>query len=474
VAIWESHLSFFLSLTVLKSKRAISWIWLLLAVFFAKELLWSYLIPPWQAPDELGHYGYVETLSEGRLPLLGETKIPEKVEITVNDPNLVRAYPPGEGLNYIAQHPPFYYLLLLPFYLFLSQNNPAITLLLLRIIGISLGAVTLFFAYKTVQKVAPAQKWLQMAVVCGIAFLPMFSYTAAVLNNDNLVAALAAMLIFFLVDPDQKKIQWPVTVGILLGLAALTKYTALTLVIPIVIVQLIRFFQAESREEKKKIFTNGVTIFSIAFVIAGWWYIRNYAVFKSLFPELKQAVALNPDLLIKYKYLAIFFPEIASTAQPDLTFWAFLFKQGFIVEYYRSIWGNFGKFILSQMQYIFIFILTGLSVFGFLKRLYVNGVKKFLASPQFLFFSILVSVSVTLAVKLFEIARERGFLGALNGRYFFSALIPFFYFFILGLSYLLPSSLKKHEQWFFGILIILFVVNDACAVYNVLIPNVLI
>jgi len=464
-----------------KTKK-IHWIWLLLAVFIAKELVWAYVTPPWQAPDELGHYGYIESLAEGELPLLGETKIPKKIELTVNDPTFVRAYEPGEGLNYIAQHPPLYYALLLPFYLCLQQNNPAVALFILRCIGILLGAVTLFFTYKIVQKTLPQKTWLQIAIVSGIAFLPMFSYTIAVLNNDNLVAALSAILIYFLVNQNQEKIEWSLTVGLLFGFAALTKYTALTLVFGIIFVQLLQFFQTKSSTLKKKIFINTVVIFATAFVIAGWWYIRNYIELKSFFPDLKQAVSIHPEILKQYPYLPSFFPEIASTALPNLGFVSFLFKEGFLVEYYKSIWGNFGKFILTNIQYFFIFIVSGLSFLGYAKEGYLKLIAKKKPIemmgknpiPHLFFLPMLLSVCAILSMKLFEIAQGRGVLGALNGRYFFSTLVPFFYFFIMGLSHLLPSVWRKYEQYFFGILIVLFIFNDFYTLYNVLIPNIIV
>ena len=50
---------------------------LLLAIALIQGLLYSTVIPLWQAPDEVGHFEFARLLSdEGRMPVLGEHSLP--------------------------------------------------------------------------------------------------------------------------------------------------------------------------------------------------------------------------------------------------------------------------------------------------------------------------------------------------------------------------------------------------------------
>ena len=49
---------------------------LIAVLFFIKFAAFAmYLTPFWDIPDESGHYSYVEDLSHGRLPVLGEARM---------------------------------------------------------------------------------------------------------------------------------------------------------------------------------------------------------------------------------------------------------------------------------------------------------------------------------------------------------------------------------------------------------------
>ena len=79
-------------------------------LFFIKFAAFGlFLTPLWDIPDESGHYSYVEDLSHGRMPLLGETRISRDVTDSWKGPNARHRH-----RNWIAQHPPLYYALSAP------------------------------------------------------------------------------------------------------------------------------------------------------------------------------------------------------------------------------------------------------------------------------------------------------------------------------------------------------------------------
>nr|MBP7058794.1 hypothetical protein [Candidatus Gracilibacteria bacterium] len=222
-------------------------IWVIIAIFFIKELFWAYLVPVWQAPDEPAHFGYLQSMYEQKdFPILGEATFTSLGFDGMGRPDPGRNEP---YVNWIAQHPPLYYLVLAPIYGIIevfagvgTVIDPVDWIFYLRIFSILLSCVTLFFIYKTSDYLLTGtrqNRLFSLAVVGFIAFLPGFSYISALLNNDNLVIALSSILFYLLAkryyggEQDGNKNMPTVRtrsdwlIGLVLGLMALAKITAL-------------------------------------------------------------------------------------------------------------------------------------------------------------------------------------------------------------------------------------------------------
>src|SRR5690606_24543378 len=79
------------------------------ALFTVKFALYGWFVTPfWEIPDEPGHFSYVDDLHEGRYPKLGESRMTGEVANSWLGED--RAPP----RNWIAQHPPLYYVIALP------------------------------------------------------------------------------------------------------------------------------------------------------------------------------------------------------------------------------------------------------------------------------------------------------------------------------------------------------------------------
>lgn len=463
-----------------QQKKKISFLAVLITVFFLKELAWLVVIPPQEAPDELAHYSYISSFySRGNLPVLGVTWIPKIVEISSQmNPTLtaeaqsnwrngtLKIDTPGDQLNWIAQHPPLYYFLLLPLFAVLPANNIFLSILLLRLTSLILGALTLFFAAKTLKNIIPKKPFVQMGVVSALAFLPMFSFMSAVVNNDNLVMFLSVVLFFFLSDWPEKRRQQTrqaIKIGLVLGALALTKITSLPL-FPVVALFL-AYRYIHQKAERRTLIRSALIMFLLAAVVSGWWYVHNISQYRTPFPELKAVVELHPELLKENPYLANQFPEVMGTAQPKLGVLDFLGKDGFLVQYFKNIWGVFGKsFIrLFDWQYVMIvlFCLVGVIGLCWKRRGKMSGYEWALLWTIIIF-------SGAISAKLFTIARDRGFLGAMHGRYFSPALLPMFYFLWSGWNRLIP---EKKKEWVLKFLIIVFVVSDLATLFYIVMPQ---
>lgn len=474
-----------------------AWIWLIIAIFFSKELLWSYLVPPWQAPDEISHYGYVETLFyEHAFPVFGQTLLSERVQAIgpVESAREIDFYKGSLNLNWIAQHPPLYYLGLEPLFALMPHEDPVTCIFLLRLVSMLLGCITLWFAHKTLRILLPDNELAQKAVIVGMAFLPMFSAISAAVNNDNLVIMLAGILTYLSVKNFEKHdAKGSLQIGIVLGLLALTKATSLPLWISIFLLEMVKHVRRWMEQDRRKgrwknaaggLFLHQSIIFGTALAVAGWWYARNYTLYSSLLPEIGSLISREPTLLQLYPNLVVAFPEATGNiALPQATWWDFLVKLRFVWEYYKNMWGAFGQFFfrLFSWQYAVIGALTVFSAAGFVKFLMLsakNGLFKKRKLGQlgrqifrwngWALLLPLLTVFMVLTVKLFEIYRMRGFLGAMHGRYMFSALIAFMYFFIRGIEH---ATVKKYLPAVLLTVMAFFVLNDFTALMYRIIPE---
>src|SRR5215470_15276596 len=87
---------------------------LVAALFLAKAALLALFVTPlWDVPDEVGHYAVIADLADGKgLPLPGRSVLPPDI---VADWAGGRTLSTEERWNWVAQHPPLYHLIAVPF-----------------------------------------------------------------------------------------------------------------------------------------------------------------------------------------------------------------------------------------------------------------------------------------------------------------------------------------------------------------------
>lgn len=304
----SAHRSFFSSFVALVP---------LLALFLMLASLYNVTIPLGEGPDEPGHLAYVLFLArEGRFPVV-EHPAPSENE------------GPGE-----AHQPPLAYVLALPAVAWLppdartieQTSNPdfvwnggpepaafvrasreywpwqstALAWHLARSVSSLAGAATVFCVWggaRTLRVYIPALASPQREVVpllaaALVAFNPQFLFTSALVTNDSVLAALSAGVFWLCcLTPGRAPLRGVLLhaagVGLVLGLALLTKQSALVL-IPLVFVASWRVGGGNLRRTLLHIAGWG----GVALAVAGWWYGRNWhlygdplglALFRTLF-----------------------------------------------------------------------------------------------------------------------------------------------------------------------------------------------
>jgi hypothetical protein len=199
--------------------------------------------------------------------------------------------------------------------------------------------------------VFPGQAVLALLAAALVAFNPMALFINASVNNDNLLmllstASLCAIVVFM--RPQVPNYGWKAAgLGILLGLAALTKVSGLVLW-PAAAIGVA--WGAWRGRDWRRLLVAGAIIAAAALLVSGWWYWRNQQLYGEWL-GLKTMVAMAG-------------PRAQAIRVVDLlrTEW-----YGFFLSY----WGVFGVFTILPADWVFgfYFILTLWSGLGWLQTL---------------------------------------------------------------------------------------------------------
>ncbi|MEW5988584.1 MAG: glycosyltransferase family 39 protein, partial [Chloroflexota bacterium] len=303
---------------------------LILVTFLVLGVIYALVTPVFESSDELTHYPMVRHLADGN-------------PLPVQDPQNV-----GPWKQEASQPPLYYYLAAaLTFWIDASDMeqrlwlNPHVdsgvitpdgnvnlvihdptanpwqgTLLavrLIRLASISMGAVTVYLTYQIAREVLPGRPEIALGAAAVNAFTPMFLYISGAVSNDNLVvplASLALLLMIRVVRPEggfgknlaaeTQRAQGAlreqlrdlrasaVSLGIVIGLAILSKESALGLLPLAWGVLVIRAWQrSDGRLSLAAVFRwlwlgtvrwLGLVLLPAA-LIAGWWYFRNWQLY---------------------------------------------------------------------------------------------------------------------------------------------------------------------------------------------------
>jgi 4-amino-4-deoxy-L-arabinose transferase-like glycosyltransferase len=174
---------------------------------------------------------------------------------------------------------PLYYLLSAGLLKLLSQFFSATTVShMLRIIPLLCGALQVQMAYQAVRYVFPGRQDLQTTGTIIGGLLPMNLYISQVLGNEPLAGVLSAAAIVLALGILTREGPLPkkkmVILGVVTGLACLTKVTAVLLIPGLVLVLI--YAMSKKNEPPQSIIGGLVMFLGAVVVVSGWYYLRNW------------------------------------------------------------------------------------------------------------------------------------------------------------------------------------------------------
>ncbi|NTU64413.1 MAG: glycosyltransferase family 39 protein [Chloroflexi bacterium] len=299
-------------------------------VFVVLAAIYSVATPIFEASDEVSHYAVVQYIADtGTLP--------------VQQPGVKTPWE-QEG-----SQPPLYYLLVSPLARVIDTRdaaermyrnphaapgdpsldanrnliihspaenfpwrNTTLAVHLIRFVSILMGAGTIGLSYLIARRVFPERSSIPIGTAALIAFNPMFIFISASVNNDNLTIWLTSLALYLSVpcwyEPPGKidRAGWlrRLLLGVVLGGAALSKISGLTLLPIVALILTVRHLRVSAepdgsltaaariasvdsravpQRDWRGWILSGLLIALPVLVIAGWWYARNLQLYGELF-----------------------------------------------------------------------------------------------------------------------------------------------------------------------------------------------
>ena len=278
----------------------------ILAAFLILGAIYSVVTPIFEASDELWHYPLVQWLSQGNpLPVQDAQNVgPWKQEasqpplyyaltgwatswIDTSDLADVRRENPHADNGVITPDGNRNLVVHNPEREAFPWRGTVLAVHLVRLLSVLMGAATVWLTYKIALELFPDQKYLALGAAAINAFTPMFIFISGAVNNDNLTMTLCSLALWLMVrrlrrgegtEPGAFWLamgRW-LPLGVVLGLGALTKTSALAL-LPIAALAI--SVAAWRKTSWVEFFAGGIATAAPVLLIAGWWYVRNVQLY---------------------------------------------------------------------------------------------------------------------------------------------------------------------------------------------------
>lgn len=426
----------------LRSDRSISFI---LAAYFVLSLAYSVINPLYEATDELRHYRFVRYLVEnGRLPVQGE----EACRSQSHHPPLFYVLGAVATAWIQADHPLCYTPTGNPFWAYrygdvgvdnktqylhgadetFPWHGDALAAHIVRGLNVLIGAMVVWLTWATGRVLWPDEPWLARGAAAFVAFNPMFLYMAGAINNDIIAACSGAAITYtgvcLLHEPAGLSRKWGIWLGLALGFALMSKFNMAAAAF---LIEAAVSWVAWRNKQWRLWLEVNLLIAGVTFLVAGWWFIRNYLVYgdPTGFQEVTELWGMrNPA-------------ESFSVAWSE---WS---------SVWSSLWGRFGfgQIPLPQIVYDLLWALTLFAAAGLLIELISFWLPKTHPSQPdkprtlalstaegthhvsllYLFFTVLLFAAVVFAYMLVSPAGSMG-------RFFFPGLPAFTLLLMFGLT----------------------------------------
>lgn len=300
----------------------------ILIAFTGLGLLYDFNVPLFEKPDELKHFAVIQHIqTQGQLPVVkaGEYRPWDQegtqpplyhvlAAVTVSWLDLSRFAEPARNPHY-ADERSFIWrqrgnnnLYLHPIDEVWRTEPVFLAARLARWLSLLAGIGTVSFTYLLARLVFDDSQRVELSpqsrkakftpgplfallAASLVACIPQFLHTSSAITNDSLSVTLAAaaLLISALIIKNGNSTRYVIYLGVILGLAVLTKLSLLYL---LPLIGLVLLFDLSRHHSLRRFLKEAAIVFGLMLLLAGWWYWRNWQVYGDV-------TALNAHLLYR-------------------------------------------------------------------------------------------------------------------------------------------------------------------------------
>lgn len=265
----------------------------LTVAFVAVCGLWAVLTPIYAVPDEHAHLNSSIRLTQGLTwPAPGDARLKPEVagaraegEIPAEDRSSFDELESDErGVDQMTQHPPLYYgfgatVLTIVDY---EQRRADQALLALRLAGLIFVVPLPLLVWNSTRRLTRSPRAAIVAAAALFA-VPQLAQVLGGVTNDGMTILWCSIVAWLTIRwmTGDRRLRVLVALGVVLGLALLTKGTALPFIPFTALVLLI--WPRDAGLSRRCIQAFGAL--ALAFVVGGWWWLRNIIVHGDLQPS---------------------------------------------------------------------------------------------------------------------------------------------------------------------------------------------
>ncbi len=222
---------------------------LLLALAMVRGVIYSSVVPLWQAPDEPSHFEYVKLILERRsLPQEGDIfpSVSREIVASMIEQDVGRyqpaAFVPPEariapqppdipGPSQLS-HSPSYYLLNALLLAPLEEQDVATQAYAARLVSVALSTLVVLVAFLTARELFPKEPFLTLGIPTLVLFIPAHTFMTSTINNDHLAELICSLFVYLSVRSFKCGISFwsSLSLGLLIPLGIWTKSSALVMI----------------------------------------------------------------------------------------------------------------------------------------------------------------------------------------------------------------------------------------------------
>ncbi len=408
-----------------KNKKIIMTIFLI--GLFCYYLIWTVSQPYNSCPDEKMKWDICKYIAE-------HNSIPDGRDESIRDS--------AWGISYAFQ-PILTYMICAVFVkiasIFTTQQFALVVAA--RLVSTISMTFTIYFVIKIANKLFKDKGIYKYLFIVFIAFQPITAFLASYINNDSTAILAISMIIYLWILGLESnwKTKHCILLGGAVGFCALTYYNAYGYILCSVLICLSS--AVLNKMDAKEIAKKALIVASVAFAIAGWWFVRNAIIYDGdILGTKTQNEYGDKYALEQYK------PSVRKTPEnSNESIWHMLNEDAWANTTAKSFVGIFGyQSILMSNKiyylYLSLWLIGGLGCLLKFKDLFIY--KKEEKSKYILNYIFVIAIIIPILLSIIY-SYTSDFQP--QGRYIMGIIIPFVYFVVNGIQTMLEKFIKSEK-----------------------------